>query len=178
MLTERFVPHPPEDGHPRAPPRTPNAVSPSPAGGSLLSSEGPVMGFSEVHILSLQMSVRGCWRCHAVAVTTLQRPQSVMFVAICCPPLLNHSFSLFSYLLLCCKLHTLVSLFILWPLLTPSPKCCFSQVLAIKVKNLPHPLSQPAGELALLSSQQFPAQDGCSSKAGKGQEWREQKNFY
>lgn len=51
----------------------------------------------------------------------------------CCPPLLNRSFSLFSYLLLCCKLPSS-------PLATPSPKCCFSQGFAIKVKNLPHPL--------------------------------------
>lgn len=64
------------------------------------------------------------------------------------------------------------------PLLTPTPRCCFSQGFAIKVENLPHPLSQPAGELPLLSSQQSPEEDGGSSKAEKGQDLRKRKNFY
>jgi len=47
---------------------------------------------------------------------------------ICCPLLLNHSFSVLSYLLLCCKTHTLTCCLILWPLLTPSCSWCYSVV--------------------------------------------------
>lgn len=119
------------------------------------------MGLAEVHILSLQVSAGG-------ATLGCNHPAEAMEHRVCDQLLSSFIKSLiFTLLLLVALLQApLFSTGHSKPQVLLFPRVCHQGE------------KSPSSSLGLLSSQQFPAEGGCSSKAEKGQEQREQKNFY
>lgn len=143
--------------------RAPNPVSPSPAGGCLLCSEGPGMGFSEV--LVLQMSVR----CAGGAVLGCNHPAEATEHRVCGCLLSSTTESLIFTLLLLAALlkaphpdlpSSPVATAHSKPQMLLFPRACHQ---GEKCPSFPLPAIWRAGELALLSSQQFPGENGCFS---------------